>query len=147
MKSLRLLLVASFVLFSQGAWADSANPPGMRIEIPNTRGLSSLQGYLTQPVGKTQYPAVLILLGSGPGSTDNPKRDYNPIARLAEELARNGFASLRFDKRGTGYNTETGSYESQGFEDYIADAEDAFRVLSRQPRVRRNGVYLFGNHE
>ncbi len=149
MKYPRLLYVATFVLFSLCApvesFASPATPPGKRVEIQNSRGLPALNGYLTRPTIKGDYPAVLILIGSGPGSTDNPTRDYNPFARLAEDLARNGFASLRFDKRGTGYNGSTGRYELQSLDDYVADAEDAMRTLSRQSGVRRNGVYLFGH--
>src|SRR6202022_1473257 len=67
---------------------------------------TTMYGTLVRPSGPGPFPAVVMVAGSGP--TD---RDWNsPLlpgangsARLiAEELARTGIASLRYDKRASG---------------------------------------------
>lgn len=61
-----------------------------------------LKGTLLIPEHKAKLPVVLIIAGSGPtdrdGNSPRLKSDY--LKLLAENLAANGIASLRYDKRG-----------------------------------------------
>lgn len=50
----------------------------------------------------TRVPAVVMVTGSGPQNRDEELFDHRPFAVIADCLARNGIASLRYDDRGTG---------------------------------------------
>lgn len=95
----------------------------MTLETPT----AILYGTLVLPKSKPPYPVVLIIAGSGPTN-----RDGNSIAipgannsnkMLAEGLAGQGIASLRYDKRGIGESAKAMGQESDlRFETYIDDA-------------------------
>lgn len=77
----------------------------IRLETPN----GNLYATLLLPQSKRKVPVVLIISGSGPTDRDGNspllKGPNNSLKLLAEGLASNGIASLRYDKRGVG---ETG---------------------------------------
>ncbi len=52
-----------------------------------------------------KIPAVVMVTGSGPQNRDEEYCDHRPFAVIADFLARNGIASLRYDDRGTGKST------------------------------------------
>ena len=52
-----------------------------------------------------KIPAVAMVTGSGPQNRDEEYFDHKPFAVIADFLARNGIASLRYDDRGTGKST------------------------------------------
>src|SRR5881394_2701711 len=74
----------------------------IRVETPN----GNLCGTLLLPQSKKRVPVVLIISGSGPTDRDGNspllKGPDNSLKLLAEGLAANGIASLRYDKRGIG---------------------------------------------
>ncbi|MBN1145443.1 MAG: alpha/beta fold hydrolase [Bacteroidales bacterium] len=85
-----------------------------------------IHGSITVPIAKERVPIVIIIPGSG-----NTDRDGNSIMSdvrtntyriLALHLAKNGIATLRFDKRGVG-KSQTGSMQtsSPAIDDYITD--------------------------
>ena len=64
-------------------------------------------GTLTYPVGykrgiSQKVPVVLMVTGSGLQNRDEELFEHKPFAVLADYLARNGIASLRYDDRGAG---------------------------------------------
>jgi predicted dienelactone hydrolase len=71
------------------------------VVLPQTKG--NLEGTLLVPQTTKPMPVVLIIAGSGPTDRDG----NNPLGvkaqsykLLAEGLAKNQIASLRYDKRG-----------------------------------------------
>lgn len=62
---------------------------------------------LTIPPNATskKMPAVVMVTGSGPQNRDEEYCEHKPFAVIADHLARNGIASLRYDDRGTGKST------------------------------------------
>jgi len=74
----------------------------IKLETPN----GNLYGTLLLPQSKRKVPVVLIISGSGPTDRDGNspllKGPNNSLKLLAEGLASNGIASLRYDKRGVG---------------------------------------------
>jgi uncharacterized protein len=113
-----------------------------------------MQGTLVCPPGKGPFPGVVIVAGSGP--TD---RDWNtPLlpgtngsARLiALELARHGFASLRYDKRASGPNAAANVQRLIGklsMQSHLDELASAVETLARQSNVRRDRVYAVANSE
>lgn len=68
---------------------------------------TELSGTLTLPADMKgrSIPAVVMVTGSGPQNRDEELFDHKPFAVIADFLARNGVASLRYDDRGTGRST------------------------------------------
>lgn len=62
---------------------------------------------LTMPINaeSRKIPAVVMVTGSGPQNRDEELFEHKPFAVIADCLARNGIASLRYDDRGTGKST------------------------------------------
>ena len=77
--------------------------------------------------GGGPFPAMLILAGSGPtdrnGNSMMIPGKNDSLKMIAEELAANGIASIRYDKRDIGMNQALGSSEADlRFDNYINDA-------------------------
>lgn len=95
------------------------------MEIEVTGG--TMKAEVEMPEGEGPFPAMLILAGSGPTDRDGnslmlPGKN-DSLKMVAEELAANGVASIRYDKRGVGMNLALGSREADlRFDDYIGDA-------------------------
>jgi uncharacterized protein len=112
-------------------------------------GKAPLYGTLTLPAGDGKVPAVLIVAGSGPTDRDG----NNPLGvkagsyrLLAEGLAADGIASLRFDKRGIGQSAAAMTAEADlRFDDSVADAVAWTDFLRAQPRV--SCVVILGHSE
>jgi pimeloyl-ACP methyl ester carboxylesterase len=105
------------------AQANSKSEPAV-LETPGGR----LFGTLEVPErGRAPYPVVLIISGSGPtdrdGNTTVIPGANNSLKYLAEGLAAEGIASLRYDKRGIAGSMAAGKPEPEvRFEDYVEDA-------------------------
>lgn len=107
-----------------------------------------LHGTLTVPEQVMQhYPAVLIIAGSGKGNRDGnvKKLPLNLYKDLAEYLTRNGFITLRYDKRGT-YQSE-GNFDVTGVYDLIDDAVAAVKFLQNEENVDRDNIFILGHSE
>lgn len=69
-----------------------------------------LSGTLVYPVGyedmkPRKVPVVVMVTGSGVQNRDEEVFSHKPFAVIADWLARNGIASLRYDDRGAGKST------------------------------------------
>lgn len=72
-------------------------------EVTFYDGEVQLNGTLTLPQGYDKNtPVVLMVTGSGQQNRDEEILDHKPFAIIADALARNGIASLRYDDRGYG---------------------------------------------
>ena len=80
-----------------------------------------LYGTLEMPESSVHCPVALILAGSGPTNRDGG--ESSNLRLLAEGLAAQGIASVRYDKRNVGASVRPGLKESDVlFENYIDDA-------------------------
>lgn len=107
-----------------------------------------LYGTLTMPDVAKKCPVALIIAGSGPTDRNgnNPKMKNNSLKMLAEALAKNGIASLRFDKRGIGESKTAGATESGlVFENYIEDTKSWINYLKQDKRFSQ--LIVIGHSE
>nr|WP_199003217.1 alpha/beta fold hydrolase [Flavobacterium sp. ASV13] len=105
-------------------------------------------GTLTTPATGTKFPVALIISGSGPTDRDgnNAMMKNNSLKLLAEALAKNGIASLRYDKRGIGESKAAAVAESSlVFENYTEDVKSWINLLKQDKRFSK--VIVIGHSE
>ncbi len=85
-----------------------------------------------------KMPAVVMVTGSGPQNRDEEYCDHKPFAVIADFLARNGIASLRYDDRGTGRST--GNYLTSTTHTIKDDAVSGLEMLRSIPCIGKAGV-------
>jgi pimeloyl-ACP methyl ester carboxylesterase len=104
---------------------------------------------LRMPAAGGRVPAVLIIAGSGPTDRNgnNPGGVKGaPFRQLAEALAADGIASVRYDKRGIAASREAAPPESQmRVEMLIADAEGFIEKMRNDPRF--SSITVVGHSE
>ena len=88
-----------------------------------------LSGTLAIPDTGGRFPGVLLIPGSGQidRNENHKKLRLNVFHDLSGFLAANGFATLRYDKRGVG--SSGGKYWETGFYDNVSDALAALKLL------------------
>jgi hypothetical protein len=106
-----------------------------------------LAGTLALPGSEGRHPAVLMIVGSGPGDRDEnaPKLRCDAFRQIAAYLGEHGFGSLRFDKRGVG--ASEGDFWETGFNDNATDAAAALSCLRSQDDVDPSRVFVLGHSE
>ncbi len=116
-------------------------------EVRFRSGKVELAGTIASPGPEGRFPAVLLIAGSGQvDRNENHKRiRLNALYDISQYLAENGFASLRYDKRGVGQSQ--GDYWTTGFYDRVEDAGAALDYLRRREDVLSQEVFLLGHSE
>ena len=97
----------------------------------------TLAGTLSLPEGAENPTVVLFVSGSGAQDRDETLMGHKPFAVIADALARNGIASLRYDDRGIGEST--GDFSAATTADFAADAAAGLRFL-REKGFSKIGV-------
>lgn len=115
---------------------------------------TTMAATITRPDDKKAHPAVVFVAGSGP--TD---RDWNsPLlpgtngsARLlAEELAKDGFVTIRYDKRFTGPYAQENMPKLAGkisLESHLDELQGAVDQLVARSDVDAKKIFVLGNSE
>lgn len=99
----------------------------------------TLAGTLVLPEGYSpDRPAVVMVTGSGLQNRDEEVFGHRPFAVIADWLARNGIASLRYDDRGFGESSGDGSIATT--RDFARDAKAAVEYLRSGEHLRNIGV-------
>lgn len=146
MKNIVLLLTIFFLSFvnAQDKKENTYKESNVILKINNDQ----LFGTLTVPDLSKKYPVALIIAGSGPTDRDgnNPMMKNNSLKMLAESLAKNGIASLRYDKRGIGESKASAISESSlVFENYTEDAKSWINFLKQDKRFSQ--LVIIGHSE
>lgn len=112
------------------------------VSFENKAAGAVLSGTLTWPEGydgKKPVPVVIMVSGSGLQNRDEEVFGHKPFLVLADRLARNGIASLRYDDRGTGKSTGDASKATTS--DFMKDAAAGLELLrSMDGKFSRVGV-------
>ena len=107
------------------------------VSFTNSRAAATLSGTLVVPnsfeQGKT--PVVLMVTGSGLEDRNETLFRHQPFLVIADYLARNGIASLRYDDRSCGKST--GDATNATTKDFMEDARAGIMYLK--------GLHRFGN--
>ncbi|MFN4290273.1 MAG: alpha/beta hydrolase [Permianibacter sp.] len=105
----------------------------LELKLPDV----TLRGTLEQPLTTERVPVALIVAGSGPTDRDGNSKllpgANNSLKMLAQQLASNGIASLRYDKRGVGESTWLQPDESKlRIDSFVNDADAWAAELERR---------------
>jgi uncharacterized protein len=104
-----------------------------------------LAGTLHVPARGGPHPAAVLVAGSGPQDRDGSHAGHRPFAVLADHLARQGIAVLRYDQRGVG--ASTGDFAAATPQSFAADAAAAWAFLAAQPGIDTARVGFIGHSE
>ena len=117
-------------------------------EITLKTKTGDIKGSLLVPSNSEKASVVLIISGSGPTDRNgnNPNMTNNSLMMLANELKKNGIASLRFDKRGIGESSSSGMQESDlRFENYVNDVKGWVDLLKESNKFSK--IIVLGHSE
>ncbi len=116
-------------------------------EVTFQSGGVTLAGTLALPAGDGPFPAVLLIVGSGPvdRNEDMPGFNSDVTAQIAASLAKAGIASLRYDKRGVGKSG--GEFKIASLTDFVSDARAALAFLRDQPALDPSRIFVLGHSE
>lgn len=102
-----------------------------------------LSATLSVPLNNAQPSVAILLHGSGPINRDAAGEGHQTFAVLADYLARQGIAVLRYDKRGIARST--GDYAQHTSEQLADDAEAV--LLALKARQQFNKIGFVGHSE
>jgi pimeloyl-ACP methyl ester carboxylesterase len=116
-------------------------------EIRFKSGGIEIAGTMALPDSDGPFPCVLLIAGSGQidRNENNKKFHLNAFYDISHFLAKNGIASLRYDKRGVGQSD--GDYWETGFYDNTLDALAALQYLKQQKNIQSKYIFLLGHSE
>ena len=110
--------------------------PGVQ-ELSFTHRGDRLVGDLVVPPWPGPHPAVVFVEGSGPGGRDQ--------GSWPTRLAAAGFASLAYDKPGSG--ASTGDWTGQNLIDRAEETTAAVLALQKRADIRADAIALFGGSQ
>jgi len=136
------------------------------VTFPGVGGVT-LAGTLIIPAHKSgaKVPGVIIVAGSGPvdrNGNEGTAFATNLYSQLADQLAQQGIASLRYDKRGVGASTSfplpkdpnnptpaeiKTIQDFAAWDNYVEDAKATLNYLQLQPEIDPAHTALIGHSE
>lgn len=114
-------------------------------EVTFNHGEISLAGTLTMPSWGRNFPAVVLVSGSGAQNRDEELFGHKPFAVIADFLTRAGIAVLRYDDRGVG-GSSAGSADDTTL-DFAQDALAAVDYLKTRSEIDSKNIGIIGHSE
>ncbi len=109
-------------------------------------GVWPLPATLTLPAGKGTFPAVVLVHGSGANDRDETLRANKPFRDLAQGLASQGIAVLRYEKRMKEHESKVVALPNFTVkEETIDDALAAVRLLRATPGIDAKRIFVLGH--
>lgn len=105
----------------------------------------TLAGTLTMPENGNNFPAVVMITGSGGEDRNEEIFGHKPFLVIADYLTRNGIAVLRFDDRGIGQST--GNQSTSTSEDFVKDVLAGVDYLKSRVEINHSKIGLIGHSE
>ena len=137
------IVPADAAVRGQASAPQSATGIARAVQVPSPLG--PLPGTLVLPKGDGPFPAVLMIVGSGPHDRDEAIGPNKAFRDLADGLAAAGVASLRYDKRTYAYGAKMTGSDVTVDKEVTDDAVTALSLLAKQPHVDARRVFLLGH--
>ncbi len=109
----------------------------------NQKDSVTLAGTLTLPAKGQKCPIVILVTGSGPQNRNEEIMGHKPFLLLADQFAKNGIGTLRYDDRGVAKSK--GKFATATSFDFANDAEAAVSYLTK--RVETDVIGIAGHSE
>lgn len=104
-----------------------------------------LAGTLTYPREGNNFPAVVMITGSGGQDRNEELFGHKPFLVISDYLTKNGIAVLRFDDRGIAQST--GNHNKATSEDFTRDVLSAVEFLKERKDIDKTKIGLIGHSE
>jgi dienelactone hydrolase len=115
-------------------------------EVTVGAGEWALPGTLALPQGPGPFPALVLVHGSGPQDRDETIGPNKPFRDLAEGLASQGIAVLRYEKRTKIYGTKLVALKRFTVNDEtVDDAVAAVTLLQKTPGIDHKRIFVLGH--
>ena len=115
------------------------------VSIRNETADITLDGTLTMPEGDGPFPLAILISGSGRQNRDSDILGHKPFHVIADHLAKNGVAVIRYDDRGV--SKSTGTFSKATTEDLAQDAEAVFSYAETLDKIDKSKVGIIGHSE
>src|SRR5690554_1477922 len=115
------------------------------ITFENKEAGIKLAGTLTIPNGNKKFPVVVLVAGSGPNDRNEELFGHKPFLVLADHLTKNGYAVLRYDKRGVA--SSEGDFASATVFDFANDTKAAIDYLKIRKEIDNDKIGILGHSE
>lgn len=111
------------------------------VTFTNATDKAILAGTICYPTNyqKGKTPVMLMVTGSGLENRDEEVFDHKPFLVIADYLARNGIATLRYDDRSFG-ESKGGDVKNATTKDFARDAEAGIAYLKSTKKFGKVGV-------
>ncbi len=115
------------------------------VKFENKTDKVVLAGTLSLPKKEGNFPAVILITGSGGQNRDAEGLGHKPFLVLADFLTKNGFAVLRFDDRGVAEST--GDLSKATTFDLSRDVQAGVDYLQTRNEINKKKIGLIGHSE
>lgn len=113
------------------------------VKFENNKAGIHLGGTLTLPENGSDFTALVLVAGTG--RNDRDETEMGHFLLLSDFLTRNGYAVLRYDKRGVGESE--GDYATATTFDFADDARSAIRFLKNRSEINHKMIGIIGHSE
>lgn len=118
--------------------------PTEEIQFTNEAAGATFSGTLSLPVGfkpeqSETFPVVIMVTGSGQENRDEEIFEHKPFFVIADFLARNGIATLRYDDRAFGKSVG-GDLKNATTADFFDDAKAGISYLRKVRNFKTVGI-------
>jgi len=139
--------ITTFNLYSQNNRPQEPKEPfnyaSENVVFKNNLDSISLAGTITYPKKGSNFPAVILISGSGPQDRNSELLNHKPFLIIADYLTKRGIAVLRVDDRGT--NETEGNYNQTGLNGFVNDTKSAFEFLKTRKEINHSKIGLIGH--
>lgn len=115
------------------------------VTFENAQAGITLAGTLTLPSKEGNFPAVILITGSGPQNRNEELMGHKPFLVLSDYLTKNGIAVLRFDDRGTA--ASKGDFKTATSVDLSTDVSAGVTYLLSRKEINKKKIGLIGHSE
>jgi len=150
------LFVGAALTFTTQAQTTEKKFAEREVTFPGAGGLQLHGTFVAPSVAKGKVPGVLLLPGSGPSDRNGnqpPALITDLLKEIAERLATEGYASLRFDKRATRAYVSSWPKDVAALNDFfswdsfVGDARAGLDFLKAQTEINPKQTVVAGHSE
>ena len=144
-KKLSVIVALLMLLAIAAGWASAEGFTDHAIVVGEDTDFP-LNGILSMPDNATgEVPAVVLVHGSGANDMDTTIFTNKPFRDIAEHLAANGIAVIRYDKRPFAHGATMDMNGLTVREETMEDAIFATEMLKADPRIDESKVFILGH--